>query len=63
MIISNISLPFLYHVNSVIYKEAVCAKDIDFNHVISPVVCCVNVIRFCALNQREFRELFEDEIS
>jgi hypothetical protein len=43
----NISLlfNFLYHVNSIIYKEALCAKDIDFNHVISPVVRCVSMIR------------------
>jgi hypothetical protein len=46
---------FSYHY--IIHKKALCAKYIDFNHVISPVVHWFNMIRSCALNRREIREI------
>jgi hypothetical protein len=52
---------FSYH--CIIYKDGLCAKDTDFNHVISPVVSCVNVIQSRTLNRRELRELSEEEIN
>lgn len=51
---------FSYH--CIIHQEALCAKDMMYEDVIDPVVRCINFIRARALNRRQFRRLFEEEI-
>lgn len=46
-----------YH--CIIHQEVLCAKTINMQHIMSPVVKCVNKIRAKALNRREFREYCE----
>ncbi|CAG5037348.1 unnamed protein product [Parnassius apollo] len=51
---------FSYH--CIIHQEALCAKDMTFDDEINPVVRCINFIRARALNRRQYRTLFEEEI-
>lgn len=46
-----------YH--CIIHQEALCGKTLNLQHVMLPVVKCVNKIRARALNRREFREYCE----
>lgn len=52
---------FSYH--CIIHQEALCAKDMKLDDIMDPVVRCINYIRAKALNRREFKTLFEEEIS
>lgn len=52
---------FSYH--CIIHQEALCAKDMKLDDIMEPVVRCINYIRAKALHRRQFRVLFEDEIS
>jgi hypothetical protein len=51
---------FSYH--CIIHQEALCAKDMELDDIMDPVVRCINYIRAKALNRRQFRLLFEEEI-
>lgn len=46
-----------YH--CIIHQESLCGKTLNLQHVMLPVVKCVNKIRARALNRREFREYCE----
>ncbi|KAG7174117.1 General transcription factor II-I repeat domain-containing protein 2A-like 5, partial [Homarus americanus] len=46
-----------YH--CIIHQESLCGKPLNLQHVMLPVVKCVNKIRARALNRREFREYCE----
>ncbi|KAJ8893420.1 hypothetical protein PR048_006011 [Dryococelus australis] len=49
----------LFSHHCILHTEALCAKDMDFNHVINPVVRCVNMNRSRALNITELGNLLE----
>lgn len=51
---------FSYH--CIIHQEALCGKDMELDEIMNPVVRCINYIRAKALNRRQFRLLFEEEI-
>lgn len=53
----------LHTYHCIIHQESLSAKDMKFNEVIDPVVRCINFIRARALHRREFRVLFEEEVS
>jgi len=46
-----------YH--CIIHQETLCEKSLNLQHVMLPVVKCVNKIRAKALNRREFKEYCE----
>ena len=46
-----------YH--CIIHQESLCGKTLNLQHVMLPVVKCVNKIRARGLNRREFREYCE----
>lgn len=49
-----------YH--CIIHRQHLCAKDLGMLSVLGIVVRCINKIRARALNRREFRNLFSDEV-
>ncbi len=46
-----------YH--CIIYKEALCGKTLNLQHVMLPVIKCVNKITERGLNRRKFRDYCE----
>lgn len=46
-----------YH--CIIHQQSLCGKTLNLQHVMLPVLKCVNKIRARALNRREFREFCE----
>jgi len=51
---------FSYH--CIIHQEALYAKAMKLDDIMDPVVRCINYIRAKALNRRQFKLLFEEEI-
>ena len=57
---------FLYHPlikhHCIIHQESQCGKTLNLQHVILPVVKCVNKIKARALSRREFENIVKYKI-
>ncbi|KAJ4440532.1 hypothetical protein ANN_08673, partial [Periplaneta americana] len=47
-------------IHCIIHREALCAKSVALNNVMSVVVNCVNFIKSSSLRNRQFKELLEE---
>ena len=58
-LLENILRRPLLRYHCIVHQESLCGKTLYLQHVMPPVVKCVNKLRARVLNRREFKEYCE----